>query len=150
MSLEPTQQTCGPFPLWCLPNCIVGQVGRQPILAVSPDFCTPLASGLISFPKLCVAFTRNPVTFRSPLGAQQRVRDLEDQRTGAALAGVAQLVGAPSCKPKGCGFSSWLGNAHGLWVQSPVGVCMKGSRVMLLSLSLPLSLKSMSIFWDED
>ena len=60
---------------------------------------------------------------------------------GRALTGMAQLVGALFCKPKGHGFDSWSG--HRLQVQSPVGACMRGNQLMFFSLSLshPLSVK---------
>ena len=41
--------------------------------------------------------------------------------TSLALAGIAQLVGTSSCKPKGCGFDSQSGHMPRLWVWSLVG-----------------------------
>ena len=42
-------------------------------------------------------------------------------------AGVAQLAGASSCKPKGRGFNSWSGHMPRLWVLTPVGVHARGN-----------------------
>lgn len=64
-------------------NLHSGQGGHQPILAVSPNFCVPLARELIFFPKLSVACIRNLLTFRSPLEALQRARVLVVQRNEA-------------------------------------------------------------------
>lgn len=83
--LEHTQQTCGSFPSRSLSNCILGQGGHQPILAISPDFCASLARELIFFPNLCVALTRSPLTFRSPLGALKRARVLVAHNNGLQL-----------------------------------------------------------------
>ena len=58
------------------------------------------------------------------------------------LAGVAQLVGASSHKPKGCRFDPWSGHMPGLRVGSPVGACKRQPiDVSLTSMfvSLPLS-----------
>ena len=44
-----------------------------------------------------------------------------------ALASVAQLVGALSCKPKGCGFDPQSGHIPRLRVQSPVRVSARGN-----------------------
>ena len=58
---------------------------------------------------------------------------------------VAQLVGASSCTPKGCGFKSWSGHIARLRVQSPVGACTRGNQLTFLShiyVSLSLSLPS--------
>lgn len=94
LGLEHTQQTCGSFPLRSLSNCILGQGGHQPILAISPDFCASLARELISFPKLCVALIRNPLIFRSPLGALQRTRVLVAHKNGPpAPRGTVQPFG---------------------------------------------------------
>ena len=50
-----------------------------------------------------------------------------------ALAGVAQLVGASSHRPKGHGFDSQSGHIPRLWVLSPVPACARGNRSMFLS-----------------
>lgn len=63
----------------------LGQGGHQPTLAVSPDFCTPLARELVSSLKLCVALIRNALTFGSPPGALQRARDSERGRQWVRL-----------------------------------------------------------------
>ena len=63
-----------------------------------------------------------------------------------SLAGVAQLVGASSCKLRG--FNSQLGHKPGLQVQSHVRVCMRGTRSMFLScidVPLPLCLPPPSV-----
>ena len=78
-----------------------------------------------------------------------------------ALAGVAQLVGASSSKPKGLGFNSQSGHLPRLRVRSPVGAHMRGKRLMFPltplflcpphpALSSPLSLKSISMSSGED
>ena len=72
-----------------------------------------------------------------------------------------QLIRASSHTPKDWGFDSWLGHIPRLWVQSPVGMCRRGTRSMFLShidvsfslsLSLPpfVSLKSINISLGED
>ena len=55
-----------------------------------------------------------------------------------ALAGVAQLVGASSHRPKGHGFDSQSGYMPRLWVWSLVGAHMAGNQSKFLSLSLSL------------
>ena len=49
---------------------------------------------------------------------------------GQALAGVAQLVGASSCEPKGRGFNPWSGHTPRLWVRSPVRAHTRGNQSM--------------------
>ena len=71
------------------------------------------------------------------------------------LAGVAQLVGASSCKPKGHGDNSQSGHIPGLQVRYPVGAFARGNLLMFLShidVSLPPfpSLKSISMSLGED
>ena len=56
----------------------------------------------------------------------------------AALAGVAKLVGALSCKQKGLRFDWRSGHTHGLRVWSSVWMRAKGNQSMFLSLSLSL------------
>ena len=57
------------------------------------------------------------------------------------MAGVAQLVGAWSCTPKSCGFSSLSGHVSGAQVQSQLGHMQEATDQSLsLSLSLPLPL----------
>ena len=75
---------------------------------------------------------------------------------------VAQLVGASSHTPKGCGFNSWsgyLGCALDPWsghIQEATYWCFSLISVFLFlslsifSLSLPLSLKSINISLGED
>ena len=48
------------------------------------------------------------------------------------LGRVAQLVGAPSCTPKGCGLRSRSGHIARLQVQSLVRACMGGNQYMFL------------------
>ena len=55
-----------------------------------------------------------------------------------ALAGVAQLLGASSCKPKGHRFHSWSGHRSRLWVKSPFRARMRGTQLVFLSPSLSL------------
>ena len=46
-----------------------------------------------------------------------------------------------SHKAKGHWFNSWSGHMPGLWVQSPVGACMRGSRsIFLFHINVSLSL----------
>ena len=62
-----------------------------------------------------------------------------------ALAGVAQLLGASSCKQKVSGLSSGQGTCLGCGFSSAVRVHTKGTRSMFLTLtffSLTLSLPS--------
>ena len=63
-----------------------------------------------------------------------------------ALAGMAQLVGALSCKPKCCWFDSWSGHVPGLWVWSSLEHVGEGTESTFLSPSLfpslPLCLKT--------
>ena len=49
------------------------------------------------------------------------------------LTSVAQLVGASSCKPKGCGFNSWPQHMPRLQVQSLTGEHTGGNQQMFLS-----------------
>ena len=61
-----------------------------------------------------------------------------------ALASVAQLVGASSCKLKGHEFSSQSGHMPGLQARPPVGVHERQPHIDILSFSfpsLPLCLK---------
>ena len=71
-----------------------------------------------------------------------------------ALTGVAKLIGHHPANQKVMhGFDSWLGHIPRLWVCSLVRVYMKDNWLMFLSYispSLLLSLKSVSIFSDED
>ena len=48
------------------------------------------------------------------------------------------IAWASPCKPKGRQFNSRSGHMPGLWVQSPVWACMRGSLSMFLSLFLSL------------
>ena len=48
--------------------------------------------------------------------------------------GVAQLVEASSCAPKGCRIDPQSGHKPKLWVWSPVRACMRGNQSMFLSL----------------
>ena len=69
------------------------------------------------------------------------VQILCSRTCGLALASVAQLVGASSCKPKGCRFD-------------PPGQGVHEKQLIIVSLplssSLPLSLKSISMSSSED
>ena len=63
---------------------------------------------------------------------------------------VAQLVGASSRAPKGCGLGSGSGHITRLWVQPLVRACGGGNQSIFLShgdvpLSLPLLLSPKSI-----
>ena len=67
---------------------------------------------------------------------------------------VAQLVGVLSHTPKGCKFNFQSGHAPRLRVQSQVGACTQGNRVIVpphvyVSLSLSLTL-CLSISSGED
>ena len=63
-----------------------------------------------------------------------------------ALTGVAQLVGAFSHTPKGCGFDSQSGHITRLWVQSLVGTRMESNQLIyFFSLSLPPPSHSVSL-----
>ena len=65
-----------------------------------------------------------------------------------ALAGVAQLIGASPCTPKGYGFDPQSGHTLRLWVCSQVRACKGSNQLMFLSctdVSLSLSL-SLSLF----
>ena len=57
---------------------------------------------------------------------------------------MVQLVGAPSHTPKGCGFDFYSGHIPRLQVQSLVGACTGGNRLIFLSQ------KSVNISSDED
>ena len=76
-----------------------------------------------------------------------------------ALASVAQLVGAMSCKLKSCRFNSRPVHMPGFQIWSEVRAHVRGSRSMFLSHmdislslspSLPFSLKSISMSLGED
>ena len=71
------------------------------------------------------------------------------RRSKFPLDGVTQLVGGSSCKLKGRGFDSKSGHVPRLWVLVPV-VSLSHHVSFLLSLSLPLSLKSVSVSLGED
>ena len=82
-----------------------------------------------------------------------------NQKWRCTLAGVAQLVGASSCKLEGCRFDSRSGHMPRLQVWSPVGARTRGNRSMFLShidvflplsFSLPSLLKSISMSSGED
>ena len=64
--------------------------------------------------------------------------------TSDGLGWVAQLLGASSHTPKGCGLDSQSGHIHRLWDQSLVGVHTEGNQSMFLS-HIDLSLTS-SVF----
>ena len=75
------------------------------------------------------------------------------------LAGVAQVVGASSCAPKGCRFYSRAGRTpgwgfgpwSGTYGRRPMAVSLTSMFLSLsLSLPLPLSLESINISLDED
>ena len=68
---------------------------------------------------------------------------------------LAQLFGAMSHPPKGCGFDSQLGHIPRLQIWSLVCVYMGGNQLMFLSLSLSFFpslslLKVINIFLGED
>ena len=55
-----------------------------------------------------------------------------------ALAGVAQLVGMLSCKPKDCRFDSQSGHMPELWVQSQSRCIWEENQSIFLSLFISL------------
>ena len=78
----------------------------------------------------------------------------EIRRNGVCPGPVGQLVGALFCAPKGRRSKPRPGHIPRLWVQSLVGVCIRGNQSMFLSHSnvslslpfpLPLSLISINI-----
>ena len=79
-----------------------------------------------------------------------KVKDTENLKSSKrSPVQVAQLVGASSRTPKGCGFDSQSGHIPRLQVQSPVTVSTAGCRSMFLShihvsLSLPSSFSKMN------
>ena len=59
---------------------------------------------------------------------------LDLKSTATALAGMVQVVGeSSSFRPKGHRFDPWSGHMPRLWVQSPVGACLRGNQLMFLS-----------------
>ena len=74
-------------------------------------------------------------------------------KTHQALASVAQLVGAMSCKLEGGEFKSQLGHIPSLQVRSPVGVHARGKNrcfcltSMFLFLLSPLSKIDKHVLW---
>ena len=63
-------------------------------------------------------------------------RILSGKMDSSALAGVAQLAGASSRRPKGCGFDFLSGHIPRLWVRSPVGVRTGGCTQLGCNLSM--------------
>lgn len=63
------------------------------------------------------------------LKIKQKWKKLDAQQYVLAVAGVAQLVGASSCEPKGRGFSAWSGHIRRFQIQSPVGGAQEATDV---------------------
>lgn len=50
------------------------------------------------------------------------------------LASVAQFVGVPPCRPKGCKFSSWSGHKPRLYIQFPVRAHLRWGKKIKFNL----------------
>ena len=70
----------------------------------------------LDVPVRVAVFTAVLLTFA--IGLMWLMTRTYTKKANSALAGVPQLVGGSSCKPKGCRFNPWLGHIPRLWVRS--------------------------------
>ena len=119
----------------------------------NPNICTIYLLNVLHRSSQFIIFgTKTCVLYNLICLLNYQVCYILEKNKQTALAGVAQLLGASPPTPKGWGFDSQSGHMPRLKARSLVGLCMGGNQLMFLShsrasLSLPLSLKSITIFF---